>query len=350
MTTINKRGRHVGADLLRIVSMIMVVSLHTLGYTGGLSYDPNSAQFFFAWCLESLSYVAVNCFVLISSYFLIDSSFNKKKLISLWNQIVSFTIIIYAVLLLTGLAEVSLANLVKCIFPVISQAYWFITTYVCLYLISPYLNACIKNLNDSGLKKITIILLLIFSLLPTFFTFFGWDEAQGGNSLVWFVCLYFVAACLKRYQALSINKWWYLITYIMVSLLNVATMYIIPYVSKILGISKDYSHHFFQYNSIPVLIASIALFMFFINIDIIPSKYTTFINKVAGLTLSVYLFHMHPVLKNLYQTTFHVERLASQHYYFVYYILAVFAIFIVGVVLEFIRKQIIILFSIKFKH
>lgn len=40
--------RHVGADLLKIISMMMVVSLHTLGYTGGLFFRPNSIEYFIA--------------------------------------------------------------------------------------------------------------------------------------------------------------------------------------------------------------------------------------------------------------------------------------------------------------
>lgn len=97
--TTKERNRNL--DLLRIVSMFMVVLLHSFNH-GGLLQDiapaygtPNLylVQAIFSFCL-----VAVNCFVLISGYFLCASDFKLKKWVSTWGQALVYSVGIYFVL------------------------------------------------------------------------------------------------------------------------------------------------------------------------------------------------------------------------------------------------------------
>ena len=63
-------------ELLRIISMLMIIMLHLLSFGGMLNtYNTISAKAIFIWLMESLSFVAVNCYVIISGYFLVDSNF-----------------------------------------------------------------------------------------------------------------------------------------------------------------------------------------------------------------------------------------------------------------------------------
>ena len=69
--------RNYGIDALRIVSMFMIVILHTLGHGGILS----SVSIF------SGKYCAVNCYALISGYVGINSKYRYSKIISLIEHI-----------------------------------------------------------------------------------------------------------------------------------------------------------------------------------------------------------------------------------------------------------------------
>ena len=72
----NKRERNYGIDLLRIVSMLMVVVLHVLGQGGVLKTStPLSIGYSVAWILEIAAYCAVNCYALISGYVGVNSKF-----------------------------------------------------------------------------------------------------------------------------------------------------------------------------------------------------------------------------------------------------------------------------------
>lgn len=65
------KERNYGIDLLRIVTMFMIVNLHVYWY-GEILWS-NKLYFFsvkynIVWLLEIICYVAVNCYALISGF------------------------------------------------------------------------------------------------------------------------------------------------------------------------------------------------------------------------------------------------------------------------------------------
>ena len=74
-------------DFLRIVAMLMIVTLHFLGKGGVLGVAAMSSRYNLAWAIEEVCIVAVNCYVLISGYFLIKSRFRLSRLITLSFQV-----------------------------------------------------------------------------------------------------------------------------------------------------------------------------------------------------------------------------------------------------------------------
>ena len=71
-----KKERQLNYELLRIIAMLMIVSLHYLG-KGGLLGNPArqdmTAAGYTAWLAEAFCLVPVNVYVLISGYFGVDS-------------------------------------------------------------------------------------------------------------------------------------------------------------------------------------------------------------------------------------------------------------------------------------
>ena len=86
---IQTNNRNIGLDALRIISIIMVLTLHYLG-KGGLLDRNNTSEIYniIYLLLETLSIVAVKCFILISGYFLCKSEFKLKKFLKLWGEVI----------------------------------------------------------------------------------------------------------------------------------------------------------------------------------------------------------------------------------------------------------------------
>ena len=75
----------VNIEILRLLAMAMVVSLHYLAKGELLEKltGPLSLQGHLAWILESFSIAAVDVYVLISGYFLVETGFRCRRVISL---------------------------------------------------------------------------------------------------------------------------------------------------------------------------------------------------------------------------------------------------------------------------
>ena len=159
-----KTKRNSSIELLRIISMIGVVILHynnaSMGGALGMVLDGSPNQYYL-YLIESLFVCAVNVFVMISAYFLACNQ-NRKliKILELFVQVIVFNLVFYVFGVLRGHKVFTVSSLISSLLP----ANYFLILYSVLYIISPYLNLIIKQLNKEQYKRLLIILMLIFSV------------------------------------------------------------------------------------------------------------------------------------------------------------------------------------------
>lgn len=102
----NKRSRLANIELLRILCMIMIVCGHAILYGKFGETSENHLNDFLIGYLRTICSVAVNCYMLISGYFLVNSAFKLSKLLDLWIAVFTYSVGIYLISLLcqnTGL-------------------------------------------------------------------------------------------------------------------------------------------------------------------------------------------------------------------------------------------------------
>ena len=82
------KRRCAGIDVIKLLSMQMIVVLHVLGQGGILSRLPVfSARYEAVWLLETACFCAVNCFALATGYLMAESHFRYSRLLELWLQV-----------------------------------------------------------------------------------------------------------------------------------------------------------------------------------------------------------------------------------------------------------------------
>lgn len=194
--------RNNAIDILKILSMVMVVLLHLRQY--GIykaEVELHTPIYWMALLVRSFSVVAVNCFVLISGYFLCDQVVKKRKLLSQWIQVEMYSVGIYLVLCIIPKADVAFSakTLVRQMLPILTNQYWFFTCYILLMLLVPFLNKFINALSQAEFQKCLALLLVLFSVIPTINVFGDSFGINGGYSLLWFIVLYCIAAYVRRY-------------------------------------------------------------------------------------------------------------------------------------------------------
>lgn len=90
-------------------------------------------------------------------------------------------------------------DLLKYLFPIHGKAYWFVTMYVALVALSPFLKTLLSALNHKNiLLLVGCMLVLNCEVSPTI----GYSQiynADGGGSLAWFVTLFLLGGYVRNY-------------------------------------------------------------------------------------------------------------------------------------------------------
>lgn len=280
----------------------------------------------------------MNCFVLISGFFLIKSkTFKLSKLVKLWLQLLFYSISISVIFAIFFNAEFSVGEWYKIVTPVVSQIWWFATTYVCLFILSPFINKMILNISQKEHLALIIVLTIAWSVIPWIFKI---DVEY--NNLLWFIYLYAVAAYIslhhfgkgsvKKYFVIAISAYAFMIlTNVMYDYVNVQ--------NSILNYLLINPSYFIQQNSIPILIFSVSLLLMFKNMDI---KYNKIINIIASSVFGIYLIHDHPLVRRfLFDDVFNCSSHTNDPYLIPYVFLMCILIFTVCSIIELIRIYLI---------
>ncbi len=282
ITSNTQKTRLSNIELLRIVAMFLVLVVHADFYSLGVptqeDYTNNPISFFTRSIFQSISIVCVDVFVLISGWFGIKASF--KGFASFVFQCAYFMFGIYAVMLISGMATFSFKGLSECF--CLTTFYWFVTSYVGLYIVSPILNAFIEKASK---RQYTYVLIAFF----LFQTIFGWRNSapyfQRGYSAFSFIGLYLLARYVKLFYYQSINK----LTGGVLYVLSVSANTIFFFLMVRFNIPIDP----YVYVSPIVIIGALGLLLFFSRIKIGTNKYINFIAKSA---FAAYLLHQNPNL------------------------------------------------------
>lgn len=288
-----RKSRDANLDMLRIVSMLLIIFLHSIDHSGVLEQGEvsSSAMYFYVRFTYALCQVCVNCYVMLSGYYLVHSKFRLQKLVALWMETVFYSFVLKLLFMVTGQEPISVVSLVSCFFPIITGRYWFITIYVGMYLISPFLNRLILVLNRKEHTILNVCLFILFSLWNSLHPSIAGMNSGGGWGLAWFVVLYLAAAWFRLYYTPKHNPVILLGIFLLIPLLMAVGQVAAKAVG--IGILQSIISNWFRYDSAPVYLMTIALFTAFLNVQIKSSRITKAICAVAPLTLGVYLIHAH---------------------------------------------------------
>lgn len=332
-------SRNTNLDLLRIISMLMVVCLHFFNH-GGLVEDAlvyGEANWYLGNIIYAFCTVAVNCFVLISGYFLCNASFKLKKLASIWVQALFYSVGLY--LLCSLRSGLSITELIKSGLVMTLQRYWFVTAYLLMYILFPFLNHAIRNMNKRRHFLCCAVLLIIFSVLPNVVYINDFSGINGGSSVLWFCVLYMVAAYIRLYVPENDHHGKrYAIVYILCTLCIAGWRFLAFAITPKLFGRVVLDSLFYSKNSVLAVTASIGLFFAFRTIHIKGNILRRVIGFFAPLAFGVYLIHDHTTIRPLLWSWLSPAAYAQNPWMVPYAVLCVMEIFLVCCLVERIRQ------------
>lgn len=323
MKSVVAKQRESNIELLRIISMMMVVVVHADGAALGLPKHPSFGDARDVWRLavETIAIIGVNCFTLISGYFGI-----RLRVRTVFSYL--FQCVFYAV----GIATIAWwLNPAKYSFDYWAESWmvlthtdlWYVPAYFMLMLVSPVINGGMERL--SRRKNLIVVgLFVIYNIWGGWM--WGGKFNPTGYTIVQLIMVYMVGRLIAMYPRPSVSGSvkWGMIYLISMSAVFISAFYLPP-------------NKAFAYNSPAVMLMSVSFFICFLGIRF----KSPVINYFAQSAFAVYLVHKAPAIWcDILKPFFVKEWMAlSLWEYTAIVIIAAMVIYLAVMIPDFVRRK-----------
>lgn len=319
--------------------MLLIIAYHYVVNSGlreKIEVEPFSYSSIGILLIGSWGKMGINCFVLITGYFMCKSHITGHKLLKLYLQLVFYAVIIYFIFCLTGHEQLSAVRIISLFNPIKRIDTHFVSAFLIFYLLIPFLTILVNNLSKRMHGRLILILLVIYTLLPSF------DFNTSYNYVSWFGVLFLISSYIRFYEEdlrISHRKWGYLtLATFITGCVSIAGFYVL----NKCGVMSTWRIYQFVADSNKILALAIAFtsFMWFKDLRIPHSR---LINIMGAATFGVLIIHGNSdaMRQWLWQETIdpmgHLDP--SALFTFIYAIVSVLIIFIVCCGIDWFRSR-----------
>ncbi len=290
----NKQPRQSNLELYRIVCMLLILAHHyagifgVLGNPGPAEVNPFAPNSLFIYLFGMWGKTGINCFILITGYFMCTSSITFKKFLKLYLWVITYNVLFALIFIITGYQSISY-DLLYVFFPFLQlHSDNFVSSFFIWWLFIPFLNILVDNLNSKKHLILILLLVLFFSIYPLAPMVF---KLQGMNPICWFSTLYIIASYIRKYPG-SIYRYtscgfWGLVT-LLLAVFSMISVVAILWVNQKYNLNLPHYHFVSDSHKLMALLVAVSSFMCFKNLKI---GYSKLINVIGGSTFGVLLIH-----------------------------------------------------------
>ena len=331
-----QQTRQSNFELLRIAAMFFILCFHCV-----FRSIPDSVPLTFSgYLLRSffiLGKFGVNLYILISGYFMVKSHFRWKKVILLLGELCFYNLFVCVGSYLLKADSFSIPGLVRYTLKGFSFP-WFLTVYLMVYILSPYLKRLILKLTQTELKRMIVTVLLIWSLFPTAVSLFNGGKSETllyYSDFIIFVIIYIIGAYLRLYPSgvFKTKK-----SSAAIAIFSYACVFAFMFVYDKFSylLNPKVPMYFVKQNSVFIILLSVGVFCIFKDMTIKSSK---IINTIASTTLGVYLLHDNGICQTfLWEDLLHMETRLSGRLPVLCVIGICACIFLCGIAIDLVRQ------------
>lgn len=337
-TILPHKQRSSNIELYRIIVMLLIVAHHYVVNSGLLEpirENPLSNYSIFYYLFGAWGKTGINCFVLITGYFMCTNNISLRKFLKLYIWIVFYSVVILLIFALTGYQNLSVKNLLVLLPFRIVHSDNFEHAFLVWWLFIPFLNLFINTINRIQHLKIILLMFTVFSI----YSFVPKILMIDVNPVCWFSTLYFIASYIRKYPKYIPNhksaRLWGWMSVILIAL-GMLSIYVIVWIGSHIG--KQLPQYYMLADSQqPLSLAiSIATFMYFKNLKIRANK---IINTIAASSFGVLLIHANSdtMRQWLWKDTIDCVGHYDAPYYWLYAIGCVLVIYAICTVIDIVR-------------
>ena len=268
--------------------MLMIIAHHYVVH-GGLVEKLIEAPFtvssgamllFGAW-----GKTGINCFVMITGWFMCKQKFSIQKFIKLYIQIVFYAVVIYGIFCISGNTSFNVVDAVLKLFPIDSVSTNFISCFLVFYLVIPFICKLIHNMDKRSHEILLAILLIVYTILPIFPKY-----ELNYNYVTWFSVVFISAAYIRNYGLFNkiSHQVWGWVTLLLIIISSVSIIALMALFKS--GIIHAFVSYWFvrDCNQLLPFAIGVSSFMYFKDLKM---PYTHLVNVVGSTTFGILLIH-----------------------------------------------------------
>ena len=301
-TESSRKERNSNLELYRIIVMLLIVAHHYVVNSGLMSVmkeEPLHIQSIFLYLFGMWGKTGINCFVMITGYFMCKSHISLRKFMKLLFEIYFYNLIITGTFLLTGYCSPSFSTVFYALVPIQSFGVNFVACFVVFYLLIPFLNLLIQTMNS----KLHLRLIRLY-----------------------------------RFPIKISNRNWGWLTLLSI-LISMASVVFMAWLSTVF-VNKNIPVFWFvaDSNHIMALVTALCSFMFFKDLNI---RYSKVINLIGASTFGVLLIHANSDIMRqwLWQDILNNVGQYGTNTMVLHAILSVIAIFVICILVDMLRMR-----------
>lgn len=276
-----KAPRSSNLELYRIICMLMIVAHHFVvcsGLTsqgGPLSSGTISLNSLYLRLFGMWGKVGINCFMMITGYFMCTSRITIRKYLKLLLQIYLYNIVFLIVFSALGYDGMSI---IQQLIPICNIKRNFTGCFLLFYLTIPFWTILVRNMTKRQHQLLLLLLFFCYTIIGSIALF---DIEY--NYVSWFGFIFLIASYIRLYPIALFKRcqfWgWTTVALVLLSMCSVAYIH-----------WKVYAGYYFvsDCNRILAVMVAVSSFLWFKNMSIPQSR---FINITAASTFGVLLIH-----------------------------------------------------------
>lgn len=336
--------RESNFEVLRTIAMFFIVVYHCLthgvgdGYGFSVSHPITLSNVSFSDAMLVFSSIAVNLYVLISGYFLVDLNFKPSRIVRTWANACFYSCMITVLFVVFKITPFNIVSIAKSLFPISTDAYWFVTQYIGLLVLSPFLTLTVRQLTYRQYLFLLIVgAFLCLSIIPDFPLAKRYHVAHGNS--VWSFAYLFLFAGFIKHHLQRISQTRLLMAVLLVTLLIFIFELLNGYQSRIIHL------YWLDYNALPFVL-SVLVFIYVRQMKIPETGFWAVLVKMAPYTFGVYLIHDQLLVREWLWSTVSLTSYCDKAFFPLIIIVLCSIIFVVCTAVDAIRKKIFVLFRI----
>lgn len=274
--------------------MLGIIGLHVLNAGGGLNRGNllSPANIVLSYCYI-LCACSVDTFAMMTGYLYEGrKSVRYQNLLNLLATVCFYCVVITGCVYFLERSWLEPIGIKTSLFPFLANRFWYIACYVLLFVLIPYINILLNNINERQFDVLVILLLVMTSVLPSLLKVDVFKMSLGYSS-AWLAVCYILGAYVKRKQLLlSVRR--SIVLSIMISL---ATLVYSLYRLQFHADSAAFSW-VTEYISPCIVVLSMLWINIFSKLTLADGKISKVIAALSAAAFDAYICHSHIMVYN----------------------------------------------------